>query len=133
MLRLDTYDRLPDDMRQYLSINGWHFSKALCEWAVERMRDRNGNRIQLLSKEEVENTLRTAGVNVKRGALYDCVYVFQMAMADYFGSSLKDTASVALYVSDHLDDIDGTDTRAMDEFMGRSIGAGVPIPWDEVL
>lgn len=29
-------------MDDYLSSYGYHFSKAMCEWAVSMMRDRNG-------------------------------------------------------------------------------------------
>ena len=31
--RLDTYDKMPLAMKNYLSLYGWHFSKKMCEWA----------------------------------------------------------------------------------------------------
>ena len=40
--RLDAHDRMPDDIRAYLEKNGWSFSKKMCEFAVGRMKDRNG-------------------------------------------------------------------------------------------
>lgn len=120
-------------MREYLSTNGWHFNRAFFEWAVGKMKDRNGQKLQRIDKETVDGHLRNAGVTLKNNTLYDAAYVFNMAMADYYGSSLKDYNAVALYVKDYLDDTDGTPTRAMDEFVGRSIGAGCPIPWDDLL
>ena len=35
--RLDMYDRFPQDVADYLSMYGWHFSKKMCEWAVSKM------------------------------------------------------------------------------------------------
>lgn len=29
--RLDVRDKMPSGMEDYLSINGWHFNKRLCE------------------------------------------------------------------------------------------------------
>lgn len=37
--RLDTYDRIPPAMADYLSQYGWHFSKKMCLWAVSRHED----------------------------------------------------------------------------------------------
>lgn len=39
--RLDTYDRIPPAMADYLSQYGWHFSKKMCLWAVSRMKMEN--------------------------------------------------------------------------------------------
>ncbi len=133
MERMDIYDDMPRDMKKYLSENGWHFNKALCEYAVGKMKDRNGNKISPIEKAKVEEHLRTAGVQLKNDVLHDATYVFNMAMSDFYGSSIKDTASIAHFVKDYLDDIDGSKTRALDEFYGKSIGMGMPIPWVDVL
>lgn len=37
--RLDTYDRIPPAMADYLSQYGWHFSKKMCLWAVSPHED----------------------------------------------------------------------------------------------
>ena len=33
-MRLDMYDEFPSGMKAYLSQYGWHFSKAMCDFAV---------------------------------------------------------------------------------------------------
>lgn len=133
MERLDIYDDLPQGMRQYLSTNGWHFSMKLFERACKSMKDRSGQKHQLMDKDTVEGHLRNAGVTLEHNELYDAAFVMNMAYADYYGSSINDFNSLALFVKDYLDDPDGTPTRAMDEFIGRSIGAGKPIDWESVL
>ena len=37
IMRLDAYDKFPTGMREYLKAYGWHFSKAMCDFAVSRM------------------------------------------------------------------------------------------------
>ena len=42
--RLDTYSRFPSGMREYLEAYGFHFSKKLYEWAVSKMKVKDGQR-----------------------------------------------------------------------------------------
>lgn len=44
--RLDARDSMPADIRAYLEKNGWSFSKKMCEFAVSRMKDRDGKKIE---------------------------------------------------------------------------------------
>lgn len=124
---------MPRDMRAYLKAYGWHFNKALCEEAVMNMTGRDGKPLQIIGKEEVEKIMEQHGIKLKNNVGYDAVYVFNMAMADYYGSSLTDKQHVAMFVRDYLDDPDGTPTRALDEYVGRCIGAGTPVMWEDVL
>ena len=133
MDRLDHYDDMPSEMRAYLRAYGWHFNKALCEDAVKKMKGRDGKEYQPMSKEDVEELMKQYNIKLKNDAGYDAVYVFNMAMADYYGSSITDKQHVAMFVRDYLDDPDGTPTRALDEYVGRCIGAGTPIMWEDVL
>lgn len=41
-MRLDARDKLPSGMDDYLSYNGWHFNKKLCEYACNKMRKGQG-------------------------------------------------------------------------------------------
>lgn len=120
-------------MRAYLRANGWHFNKALCDDAVSRMTGRDGKPIQPVTKHELEELMKQHGLRLKNDIGYDAVYVFNMAMADFYGSSIADKMHVAMYVRDYLDDPDGTPTRALDEYVGRCIGAGMPIMWADML
>lgn len=120
-------------MRAYLKAYGWHFNKALCDEAVSAMTGRDGKPLQPTGKEDVEKLMEQHGIKLKNNAGYDAVYVFNMAMADYYGSSILDKQHIAMFVKDYLDDPDGTPTRALDEYVGRCIGAGTPIMWEDVL
>lgn len=58
-MRLDTNSNFPSGMTEYLSIYGWHFSKKMCEFAVNRMKKKNEEEnTHKISKEEVENILK---------------------------------------------------------------------------
>ena len=61
MARLDIRDKYPSGMEEYLSHNGWHFNKKMCEWAVSKMYRTSalGKReyITPLSKENVDGLL----------------------------------------------------------------------------
>lgn len=133
MDRLDHYEEIPGEMRAYLRAYGWHFSKALCEEAVSKMRGRDGKPVNPIEKKELDELLKQQGVELKNNEGYDAVYVYCMVMADYYGSSITDKQHAVQFVKDYLDDPDGTPTRAMDEYMGRCIGAGKPIMWEDVL
>lgn len=133
MERLDTYEKLPSGMDKYLSTYGWHFSKKLCNWATSKMKNRQGQHFEPYDKEKVESLLKQFGISLKNDVGYDKVYVCNMARADFYGSSIKDQQSLAQFVADYLDDIDGSPTRAMDEYVGRMIGGGCPIFWEDVI
>ena len=81
----------------------------------------------------LDDVMKQYNIKIKNDVGYDALYVFSMAMADYYGSSLTDRQHVALFVKDYLDDPDGTSTRALDEYVGKCIGAGTPVMWEDVL
>ena len=138
MQRLDTYDTMPTAMRQYLSQHGWHFSKKLCECAVKDMRTLNkatGKKepLEMTPKETVEETLKKYGVKLDNSKGYDAVYVWHMAKADYFKSSIADEQHLALFVKDYIDDVDGYAGIALTRYMADCIGSGTPIEWEDVI
>ena len=49
------------------------------------------------------------------------------------GSSIADEQHLAKFVKDYLDDKDGSDTRAFDEFYAKTIALGIPIMWEDVI
>lgn len=134
MDRLDYYDIIPKGMDAYMSAHGRHFSKPMLEWAVGMMRDRNGKRLNLPDKKQLDQILSSNGVALKRtDGYYDPLYVWSMARADYFGSSITDDLHMARYVADYIDDPDGTPTRAFDEFMANCAAKGVDVPWEDLI
>ena len=133
MDRLDYYDILPEGMDAYLSHYGWHFSKKMCEWAVSKMRDRNGKPVLMRSKEQVERILSTYGIQLENDKGYDKVFVMHMGISDYFGGSIIDEAHLARYVKEVLDDRDGYEGIAFSRFFADCNGKGVPILWEDMI
>lgn len=133
MARLDYYDILPAGMDAYLSNYGWHFSKAMCEWAVSKMRDRNDQRVKMKTKEEVEAVLKANNVEITNDYGYDKVFVMHMGLSDYVGSSVPDEAHLAKYVKDVLDDKDGYEGVALSRFLADCNGKGWPIIWEDMI
>lgn len=133
MDRLDSYGTLPRDMEEYLSNHGWHFSKKMCDHAVSCMKDRSGNKITPYTKEKVEALLKQYNIEVKNAKGYDCVYVVNMALADYHGSSIADTQRLAMFVRDYIDDADGYEGIALTRYYADCIGKGEPIEWGEMI
>ena len=133
MDRLDYYDILPKGMDAYLSHYGWHFSKAMCEWAVSKMRDRNKKRVQMRSKDDVSDVLKSYGVEIENDYGYDKVFVFHMGLSDFIGSSMPDESYVAKYVKDVLDDKDGYEGIAFCRFLADCNANGVPIIWEDMI
>ena len=86
-----------------------------------------------LEKEEVEELLKKYGIKLEKDAGYDCVYVANMAKADYYKSSIMDEAHLALFVKDYIDDPDGYDGLPFTRFYADCIGSGTPIIWDDML
>lgn len=118
---------------EYVDQYGCHFNKKLYEWAVSMMSDRNGNKIAVRTKEQVDDFLKARGVTLKNDKGYDAPYVHAMLMADCWGSSYKTEDQVALGVRDFLDDPDGSKTKAFDHFVVDCRAKGEPIFWDMMM
>lgn len=130
---LDIYERKPAGMEEYLSNYGWHFSKKMAEWAISMMRDRNGAKVKPKEKQQTEDALKAAGIDVSAVRGYDAVYVEAMARADFYGSSLVTDQSILRFVGDYLCDKDGYDGVAFNRFYADTIRKGEPIMWEEML
>lgn len=120
-------------MEDYLEEYGYHFNKKLFEYAVSMMKDRNGQQLKPWDKDRVSEFLRNHGVTVRNNMGHDAAYVLNMALADYYGSSIMDETHLALFVKDFCNDVDGAPTKAFDHFYIDCVAKGVPIFWDEML
>lgn len=120
-------------MEEYLGENGYHFNKKLFEFAVSLMKERNGRKLQPWDKETSERFLQNYGIELRNAKGHDAAYVLNMARADFFGSSIPDDTHLAMFVRDYIDDIDGSETRAFDEFYIKTVALGIPIFFDEML
>ena len=131
MARLDSRDKYPSGMEDYLAFNGWHFNKKMCEWAVSKMYKLNVAKrkefITPYTKETVENLLKANNIKLDNDTGYDAVYVANMAKADFYGSSISDDMHLAKFIKDYLDDPDGYDGIVFTRFYADCIGSGTPI------
>lgn len=118
---------------EYVDMYGCHFNKALYEWAVSMMTDRNGAKVQPMTKEQITEWLRSNGVTLKNDKGHDAAYVRAMLYADCWGSSYTTDKQLALGVKDFLDDPDGTKTKAFDHFVVDCRSKEEPIFWDEMM
>ena len=137
MARLDSRDKYPSGMEDYLAFNGWHFNKKMCEWAVSKMYKINVAKrkeyIAPYTKETVESLLKANNVKLDNEVGYDAVYVANMAKADFYGSSISDDMHLAKFIKDYLDDPDGYDGIVFTRFYADCIGSGTPIMWEDML
>lgn len=132
------YDDVPMDMRKYLRNYGYSFSKRACEYAVSKMRKRNpssgkAEKIEMHTKEQVEDILKKYNVTLENNINYNFVYVFHMGLADYYKSSIADEQHLALYVKDVIDDIDNNPDNIFAEWITKMDGNGEVVEWDEIL
>lgn len=119
------------------------FLKKDCEWAVSKMRVSDDSssaastgktrKLEAMKKDEVEELLKKYGIKLEKDAGYDCVYVANMAKADYYKSSIADESHLALFVKDYIDDPDGYEGLPFTRFYADCIGSGTPIMWSDML
>lgn len=135
--RLDIRDKMPAGMEEYLALNGWHFNKKLCIWAIQNMRSVNlgtpDNRVPITPKEEIQQLFEHYHITVENCVGYDVMFVFHMAKSDYWNSSITDERQLLQYVKDYIDDCDGYDGLPMTRFYADCIGSGTPIMWEDMI
>jgi hypothetical protein len=83
--------------------------------------------IQMAKKEDLDNAFKSNNIQVKNNVGYDLVYVYHMAKADFFGTSIISERHLFQFVKDYLDDVDGYDGLPMTRFYADCIGSGTPI------
>lgn len=135
---LDIYDEMPKDMRAYLSHNGWHFSKAACEYAVKMMKKENPatkrlEKIEPYTKDQVDELLKKHNITIENNTGYDYVFAANMCKADYLKSSVPDEQHLALYVKDVIDDPDAGDGVTMRRWYATMVANGEIVEWDEMM
>lgn len=129
---------MPEEMRAYLRNYGFSFSKRACEWAVNQMVRKSGvsgktEPIEPYNKEKAEELLTKHGIKLENNIGYNFVYVLNMAVADFWKSSIKEEKDLAQYVKDVVDDVDDIPENLFRCFMYKLEGKGIPIPWEEWL
>jgi hypothetical protein len=132
-MRLDTNSNFPSGMKEYLSVYGWHFNNKMCDFAVSKMTKSNNQNINRFNKDEIDNILKRNSIVIKNDIGYDKVFVANMCITDYYGSSVIDENRLAKFIKDYLDDPDGYDEVAFTRYYADCIAKGVIIPWEDVV
>ncbi|MBQ9254852.1 MAG: hypothetical protein IJ180_11365 [Bacteroidales bacterium] len=130
---LTRYDKIPEDMLNYLRYNGPHFNKKLCDFAVSKMYKKGREKVQPYTREHVNEILTNNNVVVENNILQDVLFVANMCKADYLGSSIQTEAQVAKFIRDYLDDPDGYDGIAFNRWYADTCRLGIVIDWEEML
>lgn len=117
------------DKYAYLGENGWHFNKKACEYAVQFLKDRSGNPIKPLSKEEVDQMLQKHNIKLNKSVGWDYVYVANMAKSDMDSSPFSDEKAQATYVKIVIDDADSADGEIMACWYTKMIFRHNPVDW----
>lgn len=129
---LDIYDDMPKYMRKYLQNYGWHFNKALCQYAISLMK-KGGKSLEPVSKEYIDKILSQNNIKLQNNVGYDYVFVGNMCKADYYGSSISDEKHFALYIKDTIDDEDAGDGTTMRRWYATMVSNGLMIDWEDFI
>lgn len=49
------------------------------------------------------------------------------------GSSISDEPHLAKFIKDYMDDVDGSQTRAFDEFYAKTLAMDIPVIWEDLM
>lgn len=129
---LDMYDDMPKYMRKYLQNYGWHFNKAMCDYAISLM-TKGGKKLEPLTKEYVDKVLQQNNIKLNKNVGNDYIFVANMCKADYYGSSITDEKHFALYIKDTIDDEDAGDGTTMRRWYATMVANGTMIDWEEYI
>ena len=72
-------------------------------------------------------------MSIGNNQLYDYVYVMNMCIADFLGSSISDDMHMALYTRDVIDDPDAPDGLLFNRWYSDMCYNGIAIDWESML
>lgn len=135
---LFNYMDLPHDMKRYIRHFGMHFNHKLYEFAVSMMdrKIKNSDRTEKMKpvdKSKFDEVMKKYNISLLYDELYDGVFVWSMAMSDFFESSLPTEKELAMYVKDYVDDVDQVDGFIFNRWLSDMYLKGVIIDWDEMI
>lgn len=131
----DLYDNIPTDMRKYLQFNGFNFSEKMAEFAISKMKDKDGNKYTPIPKEKVKELIERYNVSLELDNGANSWYVCNMLKSDYWGSGISDEQHLALSIKDYIDDKDAGvgSEKPFRYFFSICSGNGTVIPWKDCL
>lgn len=129
---------LPSDMKRYLRHFGMHFNHKLYEFATSIMErkikgsDRT-EKMKPVEKSKFDEIMKKYNLTLQYDELYDGVFVWTMAMSDFFESSLATEKDVAQYVKDYVDDVDQLDGFIFNRWVADMYFKGRAVDWDDFI
>lgn len=132
------FNELPDDMKRYIRHFGLHFNHKLYEFAVSTMEKKvkgsdRTEKMKSTDKSKFDEVMKKYNITLQYDVLYDGVFVWSMAMSDFFESSLMSEKEVAMYVKDYIDDVDKVDGFVFNRWVADMYLEGMPIDWEEYI
>lgn len=132
------YMELPSDMKRYIRHFGLHFNHKLYEFAVSTMERKIKNsekteKMKPVEKSKFDEIMKKYNITLQYDDLYDGVFVWSMAMSDFYESSLPTEKEVAQYVKDYIDDVDKVDGFVFNRWVADMYLEGRPIDWDDFI
>lgn len=134
---LDFFDDIPKEMKNYLKHNGYHFNKAMYEFASSKMykKDANGKeeKMKPIEKSKVEELLKKHNITLENDEMYDSAYVYTMIQSDFYGKSIKTEQDEAMHIKCMIDDADKPVGYLFNRFYADMVFSGIPIPWEDMV
>lgn len=114
-----------------------HFSKKMAEWAISMMEKKDESsgemkKITPVSLEIVEDVLHQNSVELPPECIYDALYLYNMAIADY-EKTLPEKTDKANYVKETLCDPDGCPEMVLACFRAKCDVKNIPIYWERMI
>lgn len=132
-------------MKQYISQgramyedeNHGLFSKALAQWAIDNMKEKDVatkelKPIKQKSIEETKALLKEYSVQLPQAFIYTAWYLHNMAIADY-KKSLTSDEQRAMFIEETICDPDGHPEAVLECFVAKMCLDGIPIHWEYML
>ena len=119
---------------RYMYEQNWHgqFSKKLAEWAIRKMKGKDGKPVDAEKLDEVLRIMKENGAELPEKMKYTAWYLWNMALADY-PASLPTDEQRAYFVYETICDPDGCQANTLDCFVVKMQNAGEPIEWENFI
>jgi len=126
---------IPQGDKKYFEEYGCKFSRKLAEYAVSKMKNKNGQggTTKHISFESVMQELNKNGVKVDEEDKDNSYYLFNMFYSDFYPNTLKDEKQISSAVKDKLEDPDGYEGDVFIEWYAKTIYRHIPISLDRFL
>lgn len=128
---------ISEEEAQYMEHFKSHFSKKMAEWAISMMEKKDEasgkmKKITPTSLDEIEDALKQYGAELQEECVYDALYLWNMAKADY-EKTMPEKEDKAHYVEETLCDPDGCPEMVFACFRAKCDVKGIPIFWERMI